>query len=458
MLYSYLLRLSNANGFDDIRDFRNAYVDEHKSKYKTVSYDLCHDLYQFAASVTGCAENQVLSFYLQTSLFHGIAPLCRRSYISQYVGSLSKYKYKTDIRPKHQEMVRKLRFCPECLREDLSKYGYLYYRRSHHMPDVTVCHAHGCTLHVYAGEHGEEMSLPLQSIPLPTYPKSHEYSVFCKDILDAKLECDLSEIIDAITDRLKDLGSHSKKRLTSGAMSDYLDLMNQLPETLIRFIRKKSSPHQPSMLALLLFLFQDITTLKQYLTSTTTEIRKSFDKEIANKFTLLSSFRKDIVELQCKKCDEIFLSTPTRILDGWGCPICDDQMDDELLFNRLFGAKFQKDYECSKFEGFAKPISIRHKRCGKEYKTIPMRFLCQHTHCKCERTVRLTEARRQIAAQGDFDLVDFQNTYTKISIRHKTCGSIFGVMYHVFLKDSRCSVCQAKKRGVKKAIQPSEGY
>lgn len=326
------------------------------------------------------------------------------------------------------------------------------------MPGVAVCHKHGGSLHVYAGERGQEMILPLKSVPLPTYPKSYEYALFCKSFLDAEPECDLSEIIDAIGERLKDLGYNSKKRLTSEAMSDYLNLMNQPPETLIRFIRKKGSPHQPSMLVLLLFLFQDIITLKQYLTSTTTDIRKTFDKEIANKFTLLSSFRKDIVELQCKKCGEIFLSTPTRILDGWGCPICDDQMDDELLFNRLFGAKFQNDYECSKFEGFTKPISIRHKLCGKEYSITPIRFLNNHTNCKCAKTVGAAEARRQIAAQGDFDLVDFQNTYTKISIRHKSCGSIFGVMYHVFLKDSRCSVCQAKKRGVKKAIQPSEGY
>lgn len=326
------------------------------------------------------------------------------------------------------------------------------------MPGVTVCHKHGGSLHVYAGERGKELNLPLKSIPLPVYTKSTEYAMFCKEFLYAKLECDLSEIIDAITDRLKDLGYHSKNRLTSEAMSDYFDLMNhQSPEKLIRFIRQKSQPHMPSMLTLLLFLFQNIETLNSYLNSATT-LKDTFDKGIANKFKLLSPYREDIVELRCEVCGEIFLSTPTRILDGWGCPICDDQMDDELLFNRLFGAKFQKDYECSKFEGFAKPISIRHKLCGKEYSITPIRVLNNHTNCKCAKTVGVAEARRQIAAQGDFELVDFQNTYTKISIRHKTCGSIFGVMYHVFLKDSRCSVCQAKKRGVKKAIQPSEGY
>ena len=444
-----------ANGFNNIKDFRNAYIDEHESKYAKLSYDPSSDLYRLADSVTGTNRNQVLSFYLSTSLFHGISPLSRRAYISRCVGFLNKSSQ--NLIPNCKSGIQELHFCPVCQREDLDRYGYFYYRRAHQMPGVTVCHKHGGSLHVYAGERGQEMILPLKSVPLPTYPKSYEYALFCKSFLDAEPECDLSEIIDAIGERLKDLGYHSKKRLTSEAMSDYLDLMNQCPGKLIRFIRQKSQPHIPSMLTLLLFLFQNIETLNSYLNSATT-LKDTFDKGIANKFKLLSPYREDIVELRCEVCGEIFLSTPTRILDGWGCPICDDQMDDELLFNRLFDAKFQKDYECSKFEEFAKPISIRHKHCGKEYKTIPMRFLCQHTHCKCERTVRLTEARRQIAAQGDFDLVDFQNTYTKISIRHKSCGSIFGVMYHVFLKDSRCSVCQAKKRGVKKAIQPSEGY
>ena len=56
LLYSYLLRLSIANGFDDIRHFTEHYVfspiyENKGKKYVAVSYDIRDDLYQFATSV-----------------------------------------------------------------------------------------------------------------------------------------------------------------------------------------------------------------------------------------------------------------------------------------------------------------------------------------------------------------------------------------------------------------------
>lgn len=42
--------------------------------------------------------------------------------------------------------VKKLRFCPDCLREMKVKHGELYWRRSHQVPGVLLCLEHGCIL------------------------------------------------------------------------------------------------------------------------------------------------------------------------------------------------------------------------------------------------------------------------------------------------------------------------
>ena len=40
----------------------------------------------------------------------------------------------------------KLRYCPECIKEDRKRYGESYWHREHQIPHVTICRKHGCRL------------------------------------------------------------------------------------------------------------------------------------------------------------------------------------------------------------------------------------------------------------------------------------------------------------------------
>ena len=42
---------------------------------------------------------------------------------------------------------RFLRFCPICTQEDREKYGETYWHRIHQLPEIQICHKHGCYLH-----------------------------------------------------------------------------------------------------------------------------------------------------------------------------------------------------------------------------------------------------------------------------------------------------------------------
>lgn len=451
LLYSYLLRLSKANDFEDIREFMSAYVfsptyENKGKKYVAVPYDIRDDLYQFATSATGILSNRVLSFYLKTSLFYGIAPLALRSRTSHYVGLLSKYRNHSKILSHVELMVQELHFCPECMQEEQSKYGFFYYHRAHQMPGVTVCHLHGRTLHVYDGKQGKEMELPLKSYPLPDRKKGLEYALFCKEFLDAEFECDISAIADAIMKRLIELGYSSQNYKTlSLKMKDYLDSMKYSPEHLIRFIRQKDQLHMPSLLTLILYLFEKVSTLKSYL-QLESNWKKVFEKTISKKYTILSLWREDIVELQCKDCETRFLSTPHRIFSAWGCPTCDGKLVDQTLFERLFHAESKGDYDLlSDFQGMGNPILIRHRACGKEYSIPAKEFLEHHTKCQCEYSLTETEVRKQIEKLGNFELQSYENSMKPITLFHKDCENTFQVMFHMFMKTPRCRMCQRLK-------------
>ena len=447
LLYSYLLRLSRKNGFEDIRCFVDHYVfsiDESK-KQLPISYDIHDDLYCFATSLGSMNSNQTLSFYLKTSLFHGIAPLCSSYHTSRYVGSLSKYRNSSELLSSSHAMISELRFCHLCRKEDLNRHGDFYYHRAHQMPGVTVCYKHGCALHVYKGKHGEEMKLPIISSLLPFHSKSHEYAIFCKDFLAAELEHDLAAIVEAIMKKLCELGYSPEGQSLTEHMKDYGALMRDAPEKIIKSIRRNERPHADSLLTLLLYLFRDISNLKTYLLPRG-GIREPFEKAIANKYTLLSPFREDIVELQCKECAERFLSTPDRIFAGWRCPSCDGKKGDVKLFQNLFQAYRGETFELlSDFQSKKHPIHVRHVLCGREFDTSVQRCLKHHLKCRCEYTLDEITVREKIKSFLGFELLEYKTSMQPIVLQHKTCGSTFRVMYHNFIKDPRCSNCQRLK-------------
>lgn len=236
LLYSYFLRMSTANGFESFAHLKKHYLQKNKTVY---AYDIRDDLYPFAKSVTGEHWNQVLSFYLKMSLFHGIAPMSSRTHMSRYVGLLSRYRNQTKIIKSGEFMVQELRFCPQCQKDEFNQYDCFYYHRAHQMPGVTVCHTHGCALHVYEGALGAEMKLPLRSRPLSVHEKSLEYAIFCKSFLDSELECDVSNLRTAMMQKLTELKFDPRNNTLRDDMKEYLPLMKHLPIHIIQCRNQK---------------------------------------------------------------------------------------------------------------------------------------------------------------------------------------------------------------------------
>jgi len=101
-------------------------------------------------------ENTLLPYYAYTAksavVEKVLAILCegRRSNIYRTLGLTA-----TKI-PKTQY----LRYCPQCVMDDRREFGEPYWRRTHQLPGVFVCHIHGIPV-VYS-------SVPIRSATLPT--------------------------------------------------------------------------------------------------------------------------------------------------------------------------------------------------------------------------------------------------------------------------------------------------
>ncbi len=448
ILYSYLLRLSQANGFDDLRDFLGTarilpLYENPKSAYRTVRYDIHSDLYPLlkaaALPLTDAAE-----LYRKTSLFPIWSLTCGRALASHRIGMLSKYRSRTNLITPLADIFQELKFCQQCREQDLNEMGEWYYRRSHQIPGVAVCHRHGSALHLYQGKRGSELDPDQPSTEMNVQEKSLEYAVLAHELLIADLSYDVESIAKAILSQIKERGysKQTVERLQKD-MGSYATLLNTSLKSFFRYFPPKSQCDMQTCLALIRFLFRDVNTLLAYLPKNT---RVPDKKQMDEKYELMSPGRKNLIELRCRSCHHCFLTTPHRIQSGWGCPDCDTKLSDQELFQHIFDTVACGDYELLSFLDMNHRITIRHHACGRAYSIRARSFLEESARCACGKVSSREELYRRIDLLGNFELIDFQNTKKPLRILHPECGSEFTVNYSRFIRHPNCTRCASLAR------------
>ncbi len=445
ILYSYLLRLSQANGFNDLRDFLGTtkilpLYENPKNAYRIVRYDIHNDLYPLLevteVSPTGAAE-----LYRKTSLFPIVTLTCSKAISSHRIGMLSRYRGQASLITPLSDIFQELKFCPQCREEDLAETGEWYYRRSHQIPGVAVCHRHGCALHRYQGERESELDPNQPSTEMNVQEKSREYAVLAHELLIADLSCDVESIAKAILSRMKEQGysKQTTERLQKD-MGAYAALLNAPLKSFFRYFPPKSQCDMQTCHSLILFLFGDIKTLLAYLTKKSQ--LPGIEKQIDEKYELMSPWRENLLEFQCRSCHHCFLTTPHRLQGGWGCPVCDAKQTDQELFRHLFDTIACGDYELLSFSSMKESITIQHHACNRVYSVRPRVFLEESARCACGKASSREEIEHRLALLGDFELLNFQETEKTLHLLHKDCGLEFSANYSRFIRHPNCKHCE----------------
>lgn len=122
------------------------------------------------------------------------------------------YFNKLSITP-NRRGLEGLRYCPECYKEDIEKYGEAYWHRIHQIPEVTVCSKHGCKLHSTIKSNRIIRFITVEE----NYNDTVEYGTE-KEIMLAKY---ISEIIDSdyIQQRKNQIGDYLISKLRN---TDYV--------------------------------------------------------------------------------------------------------------------------------------------------------------------------------------------------------------------------------------------
>ncbi|MPW18182.1 hypothetical protein GCT13_14985 [Paraburkholderia sp. CNPSo 3157] len=96
---------------------------------------------------------------------------------------------------------RFIKQCPECVRDDMEKYGETYFRRLHQLPGVVCCVVHRCVLfethHPYRRGTRDAISVPnsrgllrpcVENLSKPTFERHVFFASECQKLLDRRLE------------------------------------------------------------------------------------------------------------------------------------------------------------------------------------------------------------------------------------------------------------------------------
>lgn len=436
LLYSYLLRLSHANGFLSLKEFVYhtgvfPLTADPNRRYRTVRYDIQSDLYPLM-QVLGVDHVGADELYLHTSLYPLIYPLSTQAMSSHRIGMLSAYRSQSKLITPLNDIFRELHFCPLCREQDQQQFGAWYYHRSHQIPGVTVCHRHGVPLHRYLGAVGREFDMPLLSEALPVREKSFAYAVFAHDLLQAGLRTDIVGVASATLIRMKQMGyTKQDGEVLTRDMGEYADLLQGSMRVLLRYFPPKGQVNMVDCLVMLLFLFRDVATLSQSLLTLKRSTNATPDERLSERI--------------CPTCGHRFLTTPYRILSGWSCPDCDATLGDEVLLQRLFDRASGGDYELLSARRKAESMEIRHVACGRVYTVRTRSFLEEHQRCSCPHVRSPEEVARRVRLCGDFSLQQFDGIAVSMDVLHHACGNVIHKKYARFIRHPVCPCMEAEK-------------
>ena len=113
-IYSYVLRLANANGFD-LKTFLQVVLDQVWGYERKRAYDLDLDIVKISELI---GLERALPFYLKTTLFNGIAPFMTRDNIGKRVNAVNYYVFSNmKTLEGYEHLLNDLKICPECMKE-----------------------------------------------------------------------------------------------------------------------------------------------------------------------------------------------------------------------------------------------------------------------------------------------------------------------------------------------------
>jgi hypothetical protein len=187
---------------------------------------------------------------------------------------------------------------------------------------------------------------------------------------------------------------------------------------------------------------------------TTEQFKAEVFQLVGNEYIVMGEYKNSYTKIQMKHsfCGHVWKIKPDDFLHGHGCSKCygtpkktTEQFQQEVF--QLVGDEYSVlgEYQSNKTK-----IQMKHNTCGHVWEITPGNFL-HGKHCpKCYGNIKKTTEQFkaevfQLVGDEYEVLGEYQNTKTKIQMKHNSCGHIWEITPDSFLQGHGCPKCAFSK-------------
>lgn len=423
-MYSWLHRLAKINEMPFER-FACAYLGHSRANIGKTRVDIRNEFIYLYNNLYEKRDFKEMFLSLSTFPFESL--FMTEGQQTKYINYVSR---KTDElnRPTNC-LFDKIRICPECVKEDMNKYGEAYLHRSHHLYGVCTCSKHKIGLLEYVGKKGYSCDYDLNDyneIEQVDIDINNEYTSYVQALFESNVCGNILDFKTMLFKRLRELDYSPK--------NGYEDFVEEFNKSKYRVLFNGS---------LKLFFEKTIANVKFVTPIHIIPIFMKIYPDVNEVIKILSKNLSTLNTYHCDICGKDYFTTHNAIDDGWNCPYCDENKTIQERYEQLIIASGEGLYEpVSMFESLNKDVILHHTICGEDINIVARRFLFENARCKCERIVTLSEAKNAIEKDGEYELVDFISASQPIRVKRKECKHEFPCRYSKFIKSPRCRICR----------------
>lgn len=437
MLYSLLYRLSIANGIAFKR-----FAQEFTGRYNYMTLEV-------GCFVPGLLYNlgykaDSVDFFMDSSVFPYYSLSMNKAYQAKYVAGFFTSSF--NVLGRNESLINVFRVCPECLKEDIERYGQPYLHRAHHIDGVKICHIHGSLLRETRFRTADSFSFDIgRYTPIAgsvNCDMEKEYACFGSRMLGLRIEVDINDIKDILKNRCLEKGLFASRKEQWSSLEPEKSVYSGYFDKDIRINLKKiaSGRSMPMrfLQGLIMYLydgsFEDFESdSRRY--KTKSEFPENITIKLVGKPAgLLHAYRHE-------DCGSCFVQTVWGA-KAFGCPYCNSEKYSFELIKEIAERCSNNEY---RVEGNPKDINdkiwIRHKACGDVCIRPAKSFILDGVRCRCEYKVDFEDAANRVSDCGPYELVEYNGTESKAVIRHKVCGGTFPIILHKFVASPYCRLC-----------------
>ena len=316
-------------------------------------------------------------------------------------------------------------YCPECMQDDIKRYGKPLTHVCHNLLGVKTCWKHGCVL-------CDEMGNPLWNNVRLDIEK--RVTAYYKALYDTPVISYLEQTKVVIMQELKMREITFTQAVKLAERDGYLDASMRVRQEYTNDVRLRNR----NLGRLLCYLIPDVNDFRNRV-----EPYECGDIS-SNDFTVME--HGNVIErYKCKHCGYEFYRHPEGVRIGLPCPKCNSNrsMDEQM---EIYLQQYS-DYEFADGERYSK---IRHRPCGCE-KHLPKTFMF-YGISPCSTCVSRDVTKwQQVFEDTDYTVKNVvhkrDDVIPEVLLKHKTCGCEFTIRgYDYYFKKNldlvHCPNCE----------------